>query len=393
MDASKLPPEILLEEILPRLPAKSLLRFKCVCKSFQTLISTPQFIHRHLRHCLSSDADRLLILAGRHGGVYSYHLDSSEFPTARLPLRRNIKDGSCDGPSLIGSCNGLVCISTPLPSLIIFNPSTGSNKEIIHGRNRSLLGSGTKYGFGFDDINDDYKVVRLTSAYPIDLDLYKFEAIRGVEVYSFRSGYWDLIEGPYNQDLMMRTENGALIDNHLVHWRFWSVSYGRFRIGCFDLRNNRWSDVPLPVNYLGNGSDCGGVGHCGDHSDELIILVYFGVLDECLCLLTENLNRMGEYDLWVMKEYGVKESWVKLVSISLADVHLRTQISPLAYAKGSRNELLIVRKDSKSKIFWYNIRDKTCRLADIHGVAPYSMVCICKGSLVGIPRCLFSNGA
>lgn len=318
-------------------------------------------------------------------------MDSSEFPPVRLPSRRNIKDGSCDGPALIGSCNGLVCISTPLPSLVVFNPSTGCCKEIIYGRNRSLLGPGTKYGFGFDDINDDYKVVRLTGAHPLDLGLYKSAAISEVEVYSFKSGHWDVIEGPYDQDLMMRMENGALIDNHLLHWRFWDVSYGRFRIGCFDIRHNRWSDVPLPINCLENSIDRDGGGHCGDHSGELILLVYFGVFDGCLCLLTGNLHRRGEYDLWVMKEYGVKESWVKLVHISLADILLGTQISPLVYAKGSRSELLILRKDSRSEIFWYNIRDKTCRLADIHGVPPYTMACICKGSLVGIPMCLFSN--
>ena len=42
---------------LPKLPLKSILRFKCVCKFFRALISTPEFVH-----CLSSYSNRLLIL-------------------------------------------------------------------------------------------------------------------------------------------------------------------------------------------------------------------------------------------------------------------------------------------------------------------------------------------
>ena len=43
-------PEELLEEILVRLPVKSLLRFRCVQKSWSTLVQNPTFIAKHLRH-------------------------------------------------------------------------------------------------------------------------------------------------------------------------------------------------------------------------------------------------------------------------------------------------------------------------------------------------------
>uniref|UniRef100_A0A7C8Z358 F-box domain-containing protein n=1 Tax=Opuntia streptacantha TaxID=393608 RepID=A0A7C8Z358_OPUST len=79
MAASTLPMGILVQELLPRLPVKSLLRFKCVSKFFQTLISTPEFAQRHLRHSLASDDNRLLILVRELLGVYSFHLDSPRF--------------------------------------------------------------------------------------------------------------------------------------------------------------------------------------------------------------------------------------------------------------------------------------------------------------------------
>ena len=41
-------PEELIVEIILRLPVRSLLQFKCVCKTWKTLISNPQFAKRHL---------------------------------------------------------------------------------------------------------------------------------------------------------------------------------------------------------------------------------------------------------------------------------------------------------------------------------------------------------
>ncbi|KAJ8444624.1 hypothetical protein Cgig2_023687 [Carnegiea gigantea] len=331
MAASKLPMEILLDEILPRLPVKSLLRFKCVCKFFRTLIPSPEFIHRRLRHSLSSDVDRLLILTEKLGGVRSFHWDSPEFPAVSLPFCGEVL-------FLGGSCNGLVCIGTPSSSLIIFNPSTGIYREVCY-ENSSLNDADafTNYGFGFDDISDDYKVVKVTNGIYYDFypdDYYRFGVRREVEVYSLKSDSWSLVEKTSNIDSMQQLGYGVLVDNHLLHWR-----------------------------------------------NERTKLVHLGVLDGCLCLLTENSASIGGGNVWIMKEYGVKDSWVKFMRISFTDIHGGVEISPFAYARGSRSEILI-RIKWDCKFFWYNCRDKTWRWAEIQWVPDYYEACICKGSLV-----------
>ncbi|XP_062009190.1 putative F-box protein At3g52320 isoform X2 [Rosa rugosa] len=40
--------DCVIDDILSRLPAKSLLRFRCVCKAWRALISDPYFIRKHL---------------------------------------------------------------------------------------------------------------------------------------------------------------------------------------------------------------------------------------------------------------------------------------------------------------------------------------------------------
>ncbi|RXH90692.1 hypothetical protein DVH24_035456 [Malus domestica] len=55
-------PEEILFEILVRLPVKSLLRFRCVCKSWNTLISSPDFRNAHLEKNIMRDSyDYVLI--------------------------------------------------------------------------------------------------------------------------------------------------------------------------------------------------------------------------------------------------------------------------------------------------------------------------------------------
>ena len=43
-------PEDVLMDVFARLPVKSLLQFKCVCKSWYAIIRDPIFITKHLNH-------------------------------------------------------------------------------------------------------------------------------------------------------------------------------------------------------------------------------------------------------------------------------------------------------------------------------------------------------
>ncbi|KAF8677301.1 hypothetical protein HU200_046787 [Digitaria exilis] len=49
----KLPDEMVVQEILVRLPVKSLVRFRSVCKSWRAIVSDPVFIDTHLRSSTS----------------------------------------------------------------------------------------------------------------------------------------------------------------------------------------------------------------------------------------------------------------------------------------------------------------------------------------------------
>jgi hypothetical protein len=111
----------LIAEILSLLRVKSLVRFRCVCKSWKTLISDSTFVKLHLKR--SSTLYPQFTLITEHT---TYTSDGVEFDLSVIPcpIRRLIdnpsftlsvdsyymlKDKGC--LNVVGSCNGLICLA------------------------------------------------------------------------------------------------------------------------------------------------------------------------------------------------------------------------------------------------------------------------------------------
>ncbi|CAI9104453.1 OLC1v1003122C1 [Oldenlandia corymbosa var. corymbosa] len=162
-------PEDLIAEILLRLPAKSLVKFKCVSKPWRSLISSPEFIKTHL--AIASGRDDY----GHHRLIFtvlskSRKLRNQLYSVSSL-LHKSIsaaKVVNIDNPlqhpesvTVVGSCNGLVCFYNRIGELVLRNPCTREYKKLpdtgIGGGNEA--GSSWIFGFGYDNLNDDYKLV------------------------------------------------------------------------------------------------------------------------------------------------------------------------------------------------------------------------------------------
>ncbi|KAL9253293.1 putative F-box/kelch-repeat protein [Drosera capensis] len=93
---STLPTDAILE-VLVCLPVKSLLRFKCVAKSWRDVITNPEFIKRHLNHAKQhTSSQNHIFVAGEEAwngttdlpcNFYSYNLDALHPPRVDLHLR------------------------------------------------------------------------------------------------------------------------------------------------------------------------------------------------------------------------------------------------------------------------------------------------------------------
>ncbi|GMI96155.1 hypothetical protein like AT3G23880 [Hibiscus trionum] len=287
-------PQEIVVEILSYLPVKSLLRFTCVSKSWKTLKSDPFFIKKHLKTDPKFSKKRLLISSGsvKIEGIISCSLNAIfDDPIVTATTFEDLPRW------FVGSCNGLICIAIGQDTVILVNPTLKVSKMLPDfGFKKSWnWDCYTVYGFGFDASVDDYKVVRV-SCYPNKAFEDGYESL--VEVYSLRTNCWRMIlELPFR--IPLRTA-GIHVNGSLN----WPVFHGpdefSHTIISLDLAEETCNEVPQPCY--------------GDGASERSL----GVLDGCLCVLC-NYERLYA-DVWVMKEYGKRESWTKLVTITYMGV-------------------------------------------------------------------------
>ncbi|XVF66354.1 hypothetical protein PTKIN_Ptkin10aG0028600 [Pterospermum kingtungense] len=101
-------PQDITDQILLCLPVKSVTRFKCVCKSWKSLITRPSFTRNHFKRARSQNPkiinDQKLLIP-LCGGFRSLDLEKYSFderPTILIPKNGYYR--------IQGSCHGLICL-------------------------------------------------------------------------------------------------------------------------------------------------------------------------------------------------------------------------------------------------------------------------------------------
>jgi hypothetical protein len=164
-------PDELITEVLSFLPVRSLMRLKCVCKSWKTLISDSTFVKLHLKRSARIKHLAIFSKAYKH---------SSKFSVSLLRLIEHASVTIADNPYFqlnhgyiypIGCYNGLFCllgyfykVDYEEISFYLWNPATRtlSNKiEFLRGPYSfdNVVLSKRKFAFGYDNSAEIYKIV------------------------------------------------------------------------------------------------------------------------------------------------------------------------------------------------------------------------------------------
>ncbi|XP_059450991.1 F-box protein At3g07870-like [Corylus avellana] len=299
-------PEDVVLKILSRLPPKSLLRFRSVCKSWLSLIGTPNYVSKNLlNHSILTTAaapHHLLLVKRTTASIprtdtcsfLSYQTLSSASQTPQnIPIR------STRGLSIVGSCNGLLCLFDYFAGgdIFVWNPAT-SELKALPGASRADTVS-----FGFDHKRNEFKVMRIR--YVMDREPPVLSLNRVADVYSLRSG------GSWRN----LTVDGEVPDSNTPNSRCrWAYAYGVCfwwtsrraedeKIIAFDVSEEVFRTTPLPdASVLGRRS----------------YVRALTVLNESVAMLVVRNESKWEgksFDLWVLLEFGVKESWTQLLRI------------------------------------------------------------------------------
>ncbi|XP_075477690.1 F-box/kelch-repeat protein At3g06240-like [Primulina tabacum] len=295
-------PEDLLIQILLKLPVESLVRFRCVSKHWCNLIRSPEFINMHLDH---EKRDETILIKRFHKGAAetSLPLHANELLD---PFLQNLEIPGLDfvvvDNIMQSSCNGLICISPDHKNYYVFNPALHELKQIPARpfdpsvASKPFIG---KVGFGFDPTTNHYKVVSLAKFEDdkINIPLRCFQP----RIYNLSTDSWreiddeipSLIDGPYSQVLF----------NGCCHWVANLQSH--MSILSFDFSTEVFGVMELPDPIL------------LENIEESTSL---SVLNQRFSLIQQAEDNRHDQctDIWVMEEYGVKESWAKYYSIEVA---------------------------------------------------------------------------
>ncbi|XP_059663287.1 F-box/kelch-repeat protein At3g06240-like [Cornus florida] len=307
-------PREVMGEILARLPVKTVVQIRCVCKSWNSLITSDNFITLYLNrttHLNNTNNTHLLLVRQctknqdkeEEEEHYSLHFDNQSFDTYRVNL---------ESPTpvfesyfrILGSCNGLVCLSDDLCSYtdltFLWNPTIRKWLELPEPRVtfQSYGPHWLALGFGFDCRTNDYKVVRVV--FP---EFGEVSSHCEVELYSLKQGSWRSISSTTRPRYRINYTSSATqaFFNGAVHWIGGGYRDYPPLIFSFDMSTEEFHEMKLPTSLV-----CAGV-----------LDLNIAVIKESLSVFQYHRTTTRQVSIWVMKEYRVSESWAQLFTVDL----------------------------------------------------------------------------
>ncbi|PON44108.1 F-box domain containing protein [Trema orientale] len=371
----ELPAEIMME-ILLRLPPESLLRFKCVCKSWYALLTDPSFANKHLHFSKSRvSASTSLFLTWcrqRLGDPDRVHFRSlvtisdsddpegirdhittviEDLDLSTIPHQGNLQFSSAS------QCNGIICLAPDSllhGETVLYNPATREFKflpKTCLGPRASQVGgfiAVEREGFGYDLKANDYKLVRIVGS------LYSNKCI--AEVYSMASHSWREIQIDMAAAIGLSDYNRIGLCCKGIF--YWYVSMPN-RILCFDMSSDEFHSIPLPAPHNVKPENV-----CSRTYKTLALW------NESIALLIS--GGVMSIEIWVMDDYhgAVEASWTKHLTISTISCCL---YHPIMFLK--KDELLMASlADVDTTMVSFNVVTHKLKNLCIHGVSPFSCV-------------------
>ncbi|KEH37093.1 F-box protein interaction domain protein [Medicago truncatula] len=358
MAGDVLPMEII-SEIFSRLHPQSLLRFRSTSESLKSIIDSHNFTNLHLRN-----SDNFNLILRHNTNLYQLHFPN--LTTAAIPLNHPLF--YTNRIALFGSCNGLLCISSN-NEIAFWNPNTRKHRIIPHllipfpQSDINIHFALTIHGFGFDPFSSDYKLIRIS--WFVDLHNRTFDSY--VRLFTSKTNSWKVLPN-IEYALCHVNTMGVFVENSSsLHWKM-TRRYDKFQpllIVAFNLTLEVFNEVPFP-HEIGGGEEV---------TNSASFEIDVAVLGGCLCL---TVNHHTKIDIWVMKEYGCRDSWCKLFTLMESCFVLPLKsLSPLGYSSDGKKVLLDL---NHKKLVWYDLKSEQFSYVD--GIPKFDEAMICVGSLV-----------
>ncbi|CDO97661.1 unnamed protein product [Coffea canephora] len=317
-------PVNLIYDILSRLPLRSICCCRLVCKTFLELLAQPYFAQLHLAKTSLTTVSLALQKNIFQQGLLCFHLLDIDEVSKGAPCSTACHHDICRAGSpshpcrslttqnadfyfsareavIVGSCNGLLCLYYALQNAyVILNPILG--EYVVSGCLPSSTPAYTYMnhsGFGFCPGTRQYKIVRfMCVTYVVGSLVFTPETEVMVEIHTLGSTSWRKI---YNVPCPKIQGSFDPLLNGCFHWITTSCKPSDL-ICSLDLEKECLKHLPTPR-------------HFSQSYVNKISWITVGILGGCLCLCYVYEDNL--FEAWVMKDYGVKESWTKDFSITI----------------------------------------------------------------------------
>ncbi|KAK2454583.1 F-box/kelch-repeat protein [Trifolium repens] len=335
-----IPLDIIQETILCRLPVKSLQRFRWVCNSWDSLVSKDlKFAKRHLhvspkrQHLVTTTwrkAEELTVMSCPFDSLNLHsNFDSKSTQLDYSPIISTYHDGP------VACCDGILCFAIDERLAVLYNPCIRKLHKLPCIDLPQVEDSTTHYAFGYDPFIDNYKVVAVFNSYETQVEVHSYNLCTDSwkRIKDFPSGFYLNSDGTKHGTFMRDT----------VNWLTHSESTNSDAIVSLHLGKETYQEISLP-----------------DLRVPSFNMLSLYVMRDCLCLFNITKERRSDSftDVWLMKEYGNKESWIKLFCIPSFGEH--TFNTDIVYISEDDNHVLLVFRDNrKSKWVVYDFINDT----------------------------------
>ncbi|CAK8534233.1 unnamed protein product [Lathyrus sativus] len=338
-------PDDLTVPILSKLALKSLVRFRCVRKSWSLLFHDSYFMNMYRIHFASNNnytySDHSCISYELIEPYYELHnalflYDGNKFENkVRLDMPPPIQQHDF-GFQFMGSVlDGTLCFSQnwQIPNIVFWNIKTNNFKILPPSPLQSpppfyRNAVGTIHGFGYDHVTDDPKLIRHVAhcLHVTDYEGYIPPLDSIWEVYSLRSDSWKKVDIDMSKRLYFNT-HFRVHTNGVCHW--WDETEDC--LVSFDLRNDVFFRTPLPS--------------CVDDNFGLLLVdTQFVALNGSVAFISTwetSANKLTTFHISVLAELGRKESWIKLFIVG----PLPCIYHPIG--AGNKGDIFFLSKDRK----------------------------------------------
>ncbi|XP_023768158.1 F-box/kelch-repeat protein At3g23880 [Lactuca sativa] len=318
------------EEILKRLPVKSLIQFRSVCKAWRCLIDSAYFI---AAHTVGKDQCQQLLIKYVVGEEARYVsiVDDDTFPQQRFVPTLPLSVKLLKRPCLVGSCNGLLCLDgyyyAPERShsnfekrkVLLWNPSIRKSIAIdvpvtyhVHDQ--------TTFGFGVCPVTNDPKIVMIPQLGPMHEKKSEINNPRGVMIYTLSSGEWRSPSSNVWRKSVRVRPYGVVVDR-LMYWcgshqmeRDGWVQWTSNLIMSFDLTNENFEIIDLPDSLARHPP---------------VRLSVSKIRDSLVVIEDSFFNKEKQHCAVWMMENGAQKSFTKLFTV----ISQHALIMPLGFRK------------------------------------------------------------